>query len=120
MDAERDDVDAVRGTTRAARIAGAALRVRVDDDAQADRDIVDGAPHRPNPADELMADDDGRRRRMTGRNVDDLDVGAADSARLDLDEDLVRPGQRVGDVAPDEPALPLENGGTHQVRHPSW
>ena len=56
---------------------------------------------------------------MTGRDVDDLDVGAADPAGLDLDEDLVGPGQRIGHVAHDEPAFPLENGGTHQVQDPS-
>ena len=118
MDPESHDVGAVRRTSGAAGVAPPALGVRVDDDAGADRGIADGRARGPDPADELVADDDRRRGRVTRRHVDDLDVRAAHAARLDLDEDLVGPGRRVGNVPDDEPALSLEYRGTHQLDPP--
>ena len=64
--------------------------IGIDDDPRArsatSRTAEPTARTRP---DELVADDHRRGRRVARRDVDDLDVRAADAARLDLDEDLV-------------------------------
>ena len=57
-DPERHDVLAARRPAGAARAADAALRVRVDGHALADREAVDAAARGPDAADELVAHDD--------------------------------------------------------------
>jgi len=46
---------------------------------------------------------------------EDLEVGATDPAGADLDEHLARPGDRVRDVALDQPADIIEHDRAHRV-----
>ena len=116
-DAERADVLAAGRASRAARTAPAALRVGVDDDALADleRARARAAPQRGHAADELVAQDHAGVRGVAGRDVEDLEVAAADPARLDFDDDVVvRLDDRLRDVLEGEDAGALEDRGPHQ------
>ncbi len=117
-DAERTDVLAARRPAGAARTTHAALRIGIDRHPLTDRERHAAfAPTRADPADELVAHHDAGVGRVARRHVEDLQVGAADPARLDLDDDVViglDPGLR--DVLELDDALALEDGGAHQAR----
>jgi hypothetical protein len=78
-------------------VAGAAIQRGIDPDAIADRNVFDILADRRHLAAEFMADDDGidRRREFT---VDDMDVGPADAAGANLEDNFVRSRFRFGDV----------------------
>ena len=51
---------------------------------------------------------------MAWRHIDDLDVGATDPARFDLDEHLADPSLGSRDVSYDQSTVSLEDGRSHQ------
>src|SRR3569833_291215 len=102
----------------AARAAVAAEQRRVDRDAVADlplarhvRAELDDFPG------ELVPGDDGIRR---GREVPvgDVQVGPADPARCDLDDDLAFSGFRLGHLAAPDLAGPVDAGGARALPLP--
>ncbi len=120
MDPEGNDVLARRRAAGSARRARAALRIRVHDDAITDLRATQGevATELANVTDELVTEHDGRRRGVPGRDVDDLQIGAADTARLDLEEDLASGRRRIRPVLDLQPALTLEDGSSHPALLP--
>src|SRR5206468_19483 len=66
-------------------------------------------------ADELMSEDDARRGRVARRVAQDLQVGAADAARLDGEDDVGRAVDARNRPREDlEPAAPCEDGSRHR------
>ena len=94
----------------------AALRVGIDDHAGPDRHGRDGLPHGRDPPDHLVPEDRAGSGRVAGWDVEHLEVGAADPAGLDLDEDVVgRRDRRQRTVLHHEPALAGEHRCEHQA-----
>ncbi len=115
-DPERRDVLATRRPTGTARAAHAALGVRIDRHALADRQAGDSGPDRLDPPDELVAHDDADVGGMAGWHVQDLEVRAADPARLDLDDDIVVGlDGRLGNVLELDDARAFEDSRSHQL-----
>ena len=116
-DSKRHSVLAARRPTGPARAADAALRIGVDGHALADREAVRVAAHGPDAADELVAHDDAGIGRVTRWDVEDLEVRAANSARLDLDDDIVgRLDDRFRNFFELDGAGAFEDSCSHQGR----
>ena len=107
MMADADRVPALAEVALAAlaEVALAAVQRRVDPDAIADLDADDLIADINDRAAELVPDDD----RVAGRRelaIDDVDIGAADAAGADLDDDVLRPGHRLRHILnPDHAGL---------------
>src|SRR4029453_9856136 len=95
-----------------AELALAIGQVRVDGDEVADPEGLDLAAGGDDLAAELVAGDDrvADRRQLA---VEDVEVGAADAAGVDPDEDLARPGGRVVDPLDADLAWPLDHHRIH-------
>src|SRR5262249_31911927 len=93
-------------------VALAAIEGGIDADPVADRDADDAFADIHDLAAEFVADDDRVfHRRKLAR--DDVDVGAADAAGVDLQENLTRPGGRVRNLLDlDIPRL-VDDDGKH-------
>src|SRR5207302_999769 len=73
--------------------AGATRDVWLDDDALAGAQAEHVVARLPDDADELVAEHDADPARVAGRPAQDVEVGAADAARLDVDEHVARLAQ---------------------------
>ena len=96
-DADRVPVQAVVALVTLAEEAVPAEDARVDGHAVADLEVVDAGADLCDLAGQLVAADQRVRREEVA--VEDVLIGAADAARGDADEDLVRPRLGSGHVA---------------------
>jgi hypothetical protein len=81
-------------------------------------------PHRRDDADAFVADHDAGRRLVGRRNGQDVEVGAADAARFNPDEDIVV-GYELRRCALDilQHAITAKDGDKFKLRHaasPVW
>src|SRR5207247_10237701 len=84
-DPERGHVRAVVGAAGAARLAGAARDVRVDDHALSRAEGARIAAALDDPPRVLVPEDASRRRPLAGPVLEDVQVGSADPGALHLD-----------------------------------
>ena len=114
--AERPHVLAARRASRPAWATDAAFRIRIDDHPLADRERVAPRPTGADAADELMPQDHSWIGGVAGRDVEDLEIAAADPARLDLDDDVVVGlDHGLRHVLDRQDARALEDRGLHQA-----
>jgi hypothetical protein len=118
-DPVRCPVLALVAEPEAARVALAAPEVGSDGDALSDLDTTHARAHLGRDADELVTENDADVRRVPGRDAEDVQVRAADAARLDLEQDVVvgREG-RLGALLHRERAYVREDRGLHEPPSP--
>ena len=88
---------------------------RTTDDLLADDPALDVAPERDDGAAVLVALDRARLRRALPLDHE-VEVGSADAAVADLEQDLSRPERRKGPVLHVDVAQPLQDRGRHRRR----
>jgi hypothetical protein len=115
----RRPVLALVAEPEAARVALAAPEVGSDGDAFSDLDSTHTGAYLGRDPDELVAENDADVRRVPGRDAEDVQVGAADAARLDFEQDVVVGRERgLGALLHRERADVREDRGLHEPPSP--
>jgi hypothetical protein len=110
-------------------LAGAAATIVVHHDPSADPGgaLLDLAPHGRDYAAWFVAGDhrpfelaQAERSGFPAARAIELEIAAAHAGRLDFDDDIVRPGRRVGKVRNLQFALTEKSHATHEKPLPNW